>query len=84
MPRAKAAPEAASKQRQLVAQMDLTYKLKALRALHITAYNMVEPIEKVSVEFFYALGEILEGQRVDELNLKIISKDEFLKEFADS
>ena len=69
--------------RQLAAQNHLIAKLKAVRALHIVAYNSDDPVEKVAVELFYVLGDVLEGQGVKDLALHRINKDEVLKEYTD-
>jgi hypothetical protein len=80
---AKSPIDTAKLQRQIRAQGQLLHKLRMIRALHITAYNTPNPLEKTAIEFFYALGDILEGQPAEELKLNNIAKDEFLKEFHD-
>lgn len=77
------AKDLAKLQRQQNANQDLTTKLKRIRALHVTAYNVSVAVEKTSVEFFYAVGDILEGQLPAQLNLQVISRTEFLKELED-
>lgn len=69
--------------RQLTSQQHLVDKLKAVRALHIVAYNSDEPVEKVALELFYVLGDILEGQNIKDLSLHRINKEDVLKEFTD-
>lgn len=76
-------PDTAKLNRQLNAQQHLIDKLKAVRALHIVAYNSDHPIEKVAVELFYVLGDVLEGQGVKDLTLHRISKEEVLREYQD-
>jgi hypothetical protein len=49
----------------------------------MVSYTGTASVEKVAVEFYYAIGDILEGQQPKELNLKIINKEEFLKEVLD-
>mgnify|MGYP006893625587 CR=1 FL=1 len=77
------APDTSKLNRQLSAQQHLIDKLKAVRALHIVAYNSDHPIEKVAVELFYVLGDVLEGQGVKDLALHRISKEEVLREYQD-
>lgn len=69
--------------RQLATQQHLIDKLKAVRALHIVAYNSDEPVEKVALELFYALGDVLEGQSVRDISLHKINKEDVLKEYTD-
>ena len=83
MPRPNALDELARLQRQLSVQKDLIDKLRLIRAIHITAYNMKLPVETMAVEFFYVLGDVLEGQKASDLNLKLISKDDVLRELDD-
>lgn len=67
-------------------QAELQYfvdRVKAIRALHVTAYHAQAPIEKLAIEFFYAIGEILEGTAAKELPLKLINKDDFTREYND-
>ena len=71
-------------QRQLSVQKDLIDKLRLIRALHVTAYNLNVPVEKLAVEFFYALGDALEGVKVEDLNLSIIGKEGVLRELDES
>lgn len=78
-----AGDELASVKRKLVAQRHLLEKLRAIRSLHMVSYTGTAPVEKVAVEFYYAIGDILEGQQPQELNLKTINKEEFLKEVLD-
>jgi hypothetical protein len=69
--------------RQLASQGHLLDKLKMIRALHMASYNSTVPVEKMAAEFFYAIGDILEGQKPEELKLNMINKEEFLKELKD-
>lgn len=78
-----AGDELASVKRKLAAQQHLLEKLRAIRSLHMVSYTATTPVEKVAVEFYYAIGDILEGQQAKELNLKMINKEEFLKEMDD-
>lgn len=70
--------------RKLAAQQHLLEKLRAIRSLHMVSYTGTAPVEKVAVEFYYAIGDILEGQQPTELNLRSINKEEFLKEMTDA
>jgi len=70
--------------RQLASQLHLIEKLKDIRALHIGGYNSPVAIEKVSTEFFYAVGDVLEGVALEALELKHIDKAEVLREKEDS
>jgi ABC-type phosphate transport system ATPase subunit len=74
---------AARAQRHLAAQEHLVYKLKALRALWITAHNTPQAIEKMEREFLFLVGEIIEGTAVEKLTMTNISRDSFLREFHD-
>ena len=69
--------------RKHASEKHLIDKLKTIRALHMVTYNSTLSVEQMAVEFYYAVGDILEGQRPDELNLKVIDKDEFLREVVD-
>jgi len=82
------APSLASKntaraQRHLAAQEHLVYKLKAIRALWITAHNTPQSLEKMEREFLFLVGEIVEGTPVEKLVMTNISRDSFLREFHD-
>jgi len=70
-------------QRNLAAQGHLVYKLKAIRALWITAHNTPQAIEKMEREFMFLVGEIVEGTAVEKLVMKNISRDSFIREFND-
>jgi len=71
-------------QRRQSAEAHLLYKLKAIRALHTVAYGNVNlPVDKVQTEFFYAVGDIFEGLRVEDLKLNLISKEETVREMED-
>lgn len=74
---------AARFQRKLASVQHLVYKLKAIRSLFVTAHNSPYEVQKVAVEFYYAVGDLLEGRKVEELELPNISRDEFLREFHD-
>lgn len=77
------ADQVARMKRQMAAQDHLLMKLKMIRALHMTSYNSTVPVEQQAAEFYYAVGDILEGQKPADLNLKVINKEEFLKELSD-
>ncbi len=74
----------AKAQRNLAAQAHLVYKLKAIRALWITAHNTPQAIEKMEREFLFLVGEIVEGTPVEKLIMKNISRSAFLREFNDT
>ena len=78
-----AGDELTAAKRKLSAQQHLLEKLRMIRALHMVSYTAMTPVEKVAVEFYYAIGDILEGQSAKELSLKMIDKTEFLKEVID-
>jgi hypothetical protein len=69
--------------RKHASEKHLIDKLKTIRALHMVTYNSTMTVEQMAVEFYYAIGDILEGQKPDDLNLKTIDKDEFMREVAD-
>lgn len=75
------APSAASVRRHLAAQEHLVYKLQALRALFITAHNTPQSVEKMEREFFFLVGEILEGTVVEKLTMATINREAFLRAF---
>jgi hypothetical protein len=71
-------------QRRAAAEAHLLYKLKAIRALHIAMYSdMTLPLEKVAIEFAYAVGDIFEGVPVEELRLNLIKRDIVMEEMED-
>lgn len=70
-------------QRHLVAQEHLVYKLKAIRALWITAHNTPQALEKMEREFLFLVGEIVEGTPVEKLKMTSINQAAFLREFND-
>ena len=69
--------------RHLAAQEHLIYKLKAIRALWVTAHNTPQAVEKMEREFLFLVGEIVEGTPVDKLVMNNINKAAFLREFHD-
>lgn len=71
-------------QRQLKAQQHLVDKLELIRALHVTYYNSTTPLEKTAIEFFYALGDVLEGQSVTELSLNLVKRDDVIQELTET
>lgn len=73
----------AGAQRHLAAQQHLVYKLKAIRALWVTAHNTPQAIEKMEREFLFLVGEIVEGTSVEKLIMHNINKAAFLREFND-
>jgi chaperonin cofactor prefoldin len=83
MARANASEMAARFQRKLAGIQHLVYKLKAIRALYVTAHNSSMEVQQIAAEFYYAVGDLLEGQKVEELKLPKINREEFLREFND-
>jgi hypothetical protein len=77
------ADQLAHLKRRLANEKHLLDKLKMIRALHMASYNMTCPVDKMAVEFYYAIGDVLEGTKPEDLNLKVINKDAFLKELID-
>lgn len=69
--------------RHLAAQDHLIYKLRAIRALWITAHNTPQAVEKMEREFLFLTGEIIEGTSVEKLILTNIDRAAFLREFHD-
>lgn len=70
--------------RQLAGQLHLIQLVKVIRALHIAAMCTPLGIDKTASEFFYSVGDILEGVPPEKLELKIINKEEFLRELEDT
>jgi len=83
MPRSSAQEELARLRRAYESQKHLLEKLHKIRALFVTAYSSTQPAEKMGLEFMYAVGDVLEGQRVEDLNLRLISREEVLRELSD-
>ena len=81
--RAVAPDELSQLKRKFAAHQHLIDKLRAIRALHMVTYTSTTPIDKLAVEFYYAIGDILEGQQPKELNLKVVDREGFLKEILD-
>lgn len=78
-----ATDQLAQLKRRLASEKHLIDKLKAIRSLHVTSYNSSLSVQEMAIEFYYAIGDILEGQKPGDLNLKAINKEEFLKELTD-
>lgn len=70
-------------QRVLKSERLLLDKLKKVQALYVTAFSSSVPVEVFAVEFFYLIGDVLEGKGAEELPLNKIPKDVFLQEFLD-
>ena len=66
-------------QRHLASQEHLVYKLKAIRALWITAHNTPQAVEKMEREFLFLVGEIVEGTAVEKLQINSINREAFLR-----
>jgi hypothetical protein len=73
----------AKAQRDLSGKSALLEKLKAIRALYITAHNETGELEPLALEFYFAIGDLLEGESPDNLKLLHIPKKDFLKELRD-
>ena len=58
-------------------------KVRILRALYVLVYNSEESIIPLTAEIFHILGDILEGTSAEELPLRYIKKDRFLKTYMD-
>lgn len=70
-------------QRDLSGKTSLLKKLKAVRALWITAHNQTSELEPLATEFFLLLGDLLEGELPENLKMLRIPKEDFLKELRD-
>lgn len=76
--------DTAKMKRQLAVQSAVLTKHRAVVALHVTAYTSKVPLEKIAQDFFFALGELLEGVDPLEIHLGAIDRDAFLKELDDT
>jgi len=83
MARNSQADEIARLQRQIAAQQHLLDKVRAFSSLQIVVHNAPVPIERLAVEFYYAVTDVLEGKKAEELNLTLIDKQEFMKVLLD-
>lgn len=59
---------------------DMAYKLKAITLLHMLGYNSDAAASELGAELLFAVGGILEGVPVEELDLRVISKPRLLAE----
>lgn len=76
--------ELARIQRRQASEAHLLYKLRAIRALHTVAYGSTTlAVDKVQSAFFYAVGDIFEGLRVEDLKLTVINKEDVMREMED-
>lgn len=82
-PRPNGGRNSSKTQRRLAAQDHLIYKLKAIRALWVTAHNTPQSIEKMEREFLFLVGELLEGIPVERLTFNNIDRAAFIREFSD-
>ena len=57
--------------------------LKSIRALHVGGFSTPIAVEKVAVEFMFAVGDLLEGREIKELELKYIDKQDVIRELED-
>lgn len=55
-------------------------KLKAIATLHMIAYASEAPAEVVGAELLFAIGYVLEGVPLDQLDLVAINKTELIRE----
>lgn len=70
-------------QRQLKVLQALVEKQKAIDVLWLTIHNRPEPVEKFTTEFYFAVGDLREGVKPEDLRLNLIDKEAFLKELKD-
>lgn len=59
---------------------DVNYKFKAISLLHMLGYNSDVPAKDVGAELLYAIGNILEGCRVEDLDLRALDKRQLVAE----
>ena len=55
-------------------------KLKAIATLHMIAYASEAPADAVGAELLFAIGYVLEGVPLDQLDLVVINKNELIRE----
>ncbi len=55
-------------------------KLKAIATLYMVAYSSDASADAVGAELLFAIGHLLEGVELKDLNLSIIDKDELIRE----
>lgn len=64
--------------------IDLLSRYRAINALHVAYYNrLAESPAELAHEFFYVVGDILEGKPLDALTTRLVDKErvqEFLSE----
>ncbi len=58
------------------------YKLKAISLLHMIGYNSDVPASDVGAELLFAIGSVLEGVPVADLELRHIDKQQLIREMA--
>ena len=61
---------------------NLGYKFKAISLLHMLGYNSDVPASEIGAEILYAVGNILEGSKVEDLELRVIDKEALLREMT--
>lgn len=63
---------------------ELLDRYKLIRAIHTCYYTQLNcEVERFSPEFFYVIGDVIEGKPIDESTLRYLDMDrvrEFLKE----
>lgn len=59
---------------------EIGYKFKAISLLHMLGYNSDVPAKDVGAELLYAVGNVLEGVRVEDLDLRVIDKAQLVAE----
>ena len=64
--------------KRLKAQRERARTHKAIEALHEVAYASSDRGEKLCLEFFHAVNDLLEGVKPEELPLKLINQREYL------
>jgi hypothetical protein len=75
--------ELARLRRQQASLNNLIQFAKTMRALAMTVHNSSDTVEKLAPEFFYAAWDLMEGRSPEKLELKNISKEDFLQELKD-
>lgn len=59
---------------------NLGYKFKAITLLHMLGYNSDVPADQVGAELLFAVGNVLEGTPVEDLDLRVINKSKLITE----
>lgn len=63
---------------------EIVERYRLIRAAHTTLYNQLDnDVTKFGAEFFYFVGDVMEGKPIDQVNLRHIDLNrvrDFLKE----